>query len=216
MQKSTNPLTVSEHGLGVASLPGSLGRSSDSSVGAMTLDTKTSVLAASGGKSSALTVLHDGLADPVDTGIVADDHMVRVDQDDLEIFVSGVLVDPVRVEHSQVSALSADTLLSNTAKVSGKFNFIDTLVLGLSMHNSLVVGPFAATSAHSDTVDHESLLSLVSKLVSLVSSGRSVDTDHLLVLTVLPGTNTKQEAKDITLLLSPHFLEILIGSHFLY
>ena len=128
----------------------------------------------------------------------------------------GIAVDPVRVEHSQVSALSADTLLSNTAKVSGKFNFIDTLVLGLSMHNSLVVGPFAATSAHSDTVDHESLLSLVSKLVSLVSSGRSVDTDHLLVLTVLPGTNTKQEAKDITLLLSPHFLEILIGSHFLY
>jgi hypothetical protein len=211
---STNFLTVSEHGLGVASLPGSLGRTSDGSVGAMSLDTKTSVLAASGGETTSLAVLHDGLADPVDAGVVADDHMAGVAKNNLKVLVSGILVNPVRVEHSQVSALSADTLLSNTAKVSGKLNLIDTLVLGLSMHNSLMVGPFAATSAHSDTEDHESLLGLVSELVGLVSSGRSVDTDHLLVLTVFPGSHTKQEAHDITLLLSPHFFKILIGAHF--
>jgi hypothetical protein len=212
--RSLPPLTVSEHRLGVASLPGSLGRTTDGSVGTVSLDAESSVLAAGGGQTPSLAVLHDGLADPVDTGIVADDHMGRITQDNFVIFVSGVLVDPVRVEHSEVAALSADTLLSDTAKVSGKFKLIDTLVLGLSVHNSLMVRPLAATSAHGNAVDHESLLSLISELVGLVSSGGSVNTDNLLVLTVFPGSHTKQKAHDITLLLSPHLLKIFVCTHF--
>ena len=172
------------------------------------------MLAASGSQASSLAVLHDGLADPVDTRVVANDHMAGVDQNNLEILVCGILVDPIRVEHSQVTARSSGTLLSNTAKVSGKLNLIDTLVLGLSVHNPLVVRPLASTSAHSDTEHTESLLSLVSEFVCLVGSRGSVDTDHLLGLTVFPGSHTKQKAHDITLLLSPHFLKIFIGTHF--
>ena len=39
----------------------------------------------------------DGLHDPIDARIAANGLMLRVDKDDLEIFVGRVLIDPVRV-----------------------------------------------------------------------------------------------------------------------
>ena len=48
---------------------------------------ETSALLASGRKTSALAVLVHGLDDPVDSGVLADDFVLGVDQDDLEVLV---------------------------------------------------------------------------------------------------------------------------------
>lgn len=43
------------------------------------------------GEASELSVLHDGLGDPVDAGVPADDLVVGVHQNDLIVLVCGVL-----------------------------------------------------------------------------------------------------------------------------
>jgi hypothetical protein len=63
-------------------------------------------------------VLVNCIADPVDAGIVADSSVVRIDKDDLEVLVGGILVDPVGVEDTEVTADTASTLLSNAAQVA--------------------------------------------------------------------------------------------------
>lgn len=51
------------------------------------------------------------LADPVDPRVPTNGLVLRVDQNNLEELVGGVLVDPVAVEHPQVGAAPANTLL---------------------------------------------------------------------------------------------------------
>jgi hypothetical protein len=60
----------------------------------MTLAQATALLAGSG-ETTALAVLVDRLDDPVDAGIAADGLVLRVDEDDFEVLVGRVLVDPV-------------------------------------------------------------------------------------------------------------------------
>ena len=163
-------------------------RTTDSIISSVTLHAEATVLAAGRGEASSLAVLVDGVDDPVDAGIIADGNVTGVDKDNLEVLVSGILVNPVRVQHTHVSAGSASTLLGNTAQVADELELVDTVVLGLTIHNTLVVGSLSATAANSDTVDDETLLGLVAELVGLVSSGGAVDLDDLLVLAILPSS----------------------------
>ena len=63
----------------------------------------TPVLLADRGESSSLSVLVDGLGDPVYSGVSSDRLVGRVNEDDLVVLVDTVLVDPVRVENSEVT-----------------------------------------------------------------------------------------------------------------
>lgn len=74
----------------------------------------------------------NGLDDPVDAGILADDLVLGVNENDLVVLVGGVLVDPVRVEDTQVGATAADTLLSGGLEGSLVLQLVDTLVGGLA------------------------------------------------------------------------------------
>ena len=49
--------------------------------------------------------------DPVDARVAANGLVLRIDQDDLEIFVGRILIDPVRVEDSQIGTSTTDTFL---------------------------------------------------------------------------------------------------------
>ena len=160
----------------------------DGVVGAVTLDSETTVLLSGGSKSSSLAVLVNRVDNPVDAGIVSDGNVGRIHQDDLKVLVGGVLVNPVGVEHSQVQGVSASALLSNAAKVAGILQLVNTLVLGLTEHNTLGVGSLAATSADSHAKHSVSLLGLVTKLVCLVGSGGASHLGHLLALAVLPSS----------------------------
>lgn len=74
----------------------------------------------------------DRLDDPVDAGIAADGLVLGVDQDDLVVFVGGVLVDPVGVQDTQVGGMTANTLLSGGLEGALVLELVDTLVGGLA------------------------------------------------------------------------------------
>lgn len=76
-------------------LPG-LSAASSGLVESVTLSETTGLLSG-GGQSTRFSVLVDWVDDPVDTGIAADGLVLRVNEDDLEVLVGGVLVDPVGV-----------------------------------------------------------------------------------------------------------------------
>jgi len=84
----------------------------------VTLLAQTARLATGTGEATALAVLVDGVDDPVDAGVVADLGMRWVDEDDFVVLHGGVLVDPVRVEDSEVGVLASDLLLSDGLKVA--------------------------------------------------------------------------------------------------
>jgi hypothetical protein len=132
-------------------------RATNGVVGAVALDAKTTVLAASGSKTTSLSVLVDRVNDPVDSGVVADSEVLGIDKDDLVVLVGGILVNPVGVEDAKVVASTTSTLLGNGAEVADELELVDTLILGLTVDDTLVVGSLAATTADGDTVEDVSL-----------------------------------------------------------
>lgn len=153
-------LTVTQESLGVASLPRSSVGTADGIVGAVSLDSEATRLSTSRGEASTFTVFVDRIANPVDSRVVFDSNVSRVDENDFVVSVGGILVYPVRVQDAEVSTHAASTLLSNTAKVAYKFDLVNTLVLRLAIDSSFGVRALSATSADSHTVHDVSLLSL--------------------------------------------------------
>jgi len=52
------------------------------------------------------------LDDPVDAGIPTDSLVLRIDENDFEVLVSRILVNPVGIQDTQISAATSNTLLS--------------------------------------------------------------------------------------------------------
>merc|ERR1712032_1153057 len=94
------------------------------------------------------SVLVHGIHNPIDAGIVANGVVLGVNENDLEIFVGSVLVNPVWVQHAQIATDTTDTLFGDRTQVAFCFEH-DTLVLGLTVNNTLSVGTLASTTAHS-------------------------------------------------------------------
>jgi len=123
---SSTHLPVAPERQGVLSLPG-LSATGLGVVVSVTLGNTTVVLA-SGGQTAEFAVLVDWVGDPVDAGIATDGLVLRVDEDDLEVLVGRVLVDPVGVEDTQVGATATDTLLSDGAEGALELELVHTLV----------------------------------------------------------------------------------------
>lgn len=164
-------------------------------MGSVSLVLETTVLATSGGETTEFTVLVDRVDDPVDAGIVADGIVAGVDGDNLIVLVGSILVDPVRVQDAETTNATSDTLLSNRAEVAGELELVDTLVLRLTVNDTLGDRALASTTTNSDTEDGEALLGLVTESMGLVSARRLVQTVELGKLTVFPGADTQKEAK---------------------
>lgn len=111
-------------------LPG-LSAASSGLVESVTLSETTGLLSG-GSQSTRFSVLVDWVDDPVDARIAADGLVLRVNEDDLEVLVSGILVDPVRVQNSQVGTTTTDTLLSSGLEGSLVLKLVNTLVGWLS------------------------------------------------------------------------------------
>jgi len=73
----------------------------------------TTVLLSSSSKPSRFSSLVNGITDPVDFRVPSDSFMEWVNKDDLEILVNPILVDPVRVENSETSTSSRNSLFCN-------------------------------------------------------------------------------------------------------
>lgn len=174
---------------------------------------EATALATGRGEATLLAALVHGVGDPVDLGVATDDLVRVVDHDDLEVLVRGVLVDPVRVEHAQVRELVAGTLLGHRAQVAFELELVDTVVLGLTVHNTLGVRALAATATDGDTHDDVTLLGLVAETAGLVDTrgaGEAVDHGQL---AVLPGAHTQEETQHIRLLSLPELFQVLVGTH---
>lgn len=115
------------------------------------------MLSTSGGQSTPFAVLVHGVADPVNSGIVADADMLGVHKDNLKILVGGICVNPVGVQNSEVASDTADSLLCNAAQVSGELKLVDTLVFRLTVHNTSVVRTLTTSSTDSNSEDRETL-----------------------------------------------------------
>ena len=166
------------------------------------------------GETTAFTVLVDGVDDPVDGGIVADGRVVRIDEDDFVVLVGGILVDPVAVENTEVTADTTNTAFGNGTEVASVLQLVDTLVLGLTVDNTLRIRSLASTTTDSNTVNNVTLLSLHAQSASLVGTSGVSNTADLGELTIFPSTNTKEVTHGIALLLSPEFFKILVGTHY--
>ncbi len=151
---------------------------------------ETSVLLAGGGKATGLSVLLLVGGNPVNSGVAGHSLVVGVNHDDFEEFEGTVLTNPVGVEDAEVSAASADSLLSDSAMRAGGLELVDTLVHGLAVDNTLGDRSLTATTSDSNSVDHVALLGLVAELSGLIGAARSVDLVDDGELSVLPRSHS--------------------------
>jgi hypothetical protein len=105
----------------------------------MALTLETTASATSSSQAAQLAVLVHSIADPVDTGIVADGLVGGVNKNDLKVLVYSVLVNPVRVENTESSALAANALLSKVTEIAGRLQLGDTSVNRLTIVNTLQI-----------------------------------------------------------------------------
>jgi hypothetical protein len=116
--------------------------------------------------------------------------VIGVNKDDLVIFVYTVLVDPIRVQYSQVTATPANTLFRDTPQPPLGLEVVHTLTYGFSiggtcevfqhrsgnqLPGSRTLGDvlLAVTPADADAVDNISLLGLVSQPAGLIWTRRA-------------------------------------------
>ena len=131
-------------------------------------------------EAAKLPVFVDGATDPVSLGVPPDGGMGDVHHDDLEIFVGGVLANPVGAEDPESLQSPANSLLRDGLEVALGLLLLDsTRGLGLSIGTSLGDGPLPAATSHGNAVDDEALLGLVSQPAGLVRPGRAGGTVDL-------------------------------------
>ena len=113
--------------------------------------------------------------------------VARVNADDLVVLVNTVLVNPVRVQNTQITATTADTLLSNRAEPTLELEVVDTLADGLAVRRTLRDRLLAVATADTDAVDNVALLGLVAKAASFLGTGGARSAVDDVQLAVLPA-----------------------------
>jgi hypothetical protein len=156
-----------------------------------------------------------GVYNPVNTGIVPDLLMRRIDQNNFVILHSGILIDPVGVQDTQVGKFASRLLLGNTLLVTLSLNLSNTLILGLTVHHTTVIGALTSTATDTATDDDISLFGLVAETMGLVSTSGTVHAGDVGALTVFPGTDAEEKAEGITLLVTPELFHVFVATHFL-
>ncbi len=173
----------------------------------------TAVLAAGGSEATHLTVLVDGVHNPVDAGVTANDLVRGVDHNHLKVLVGSVLAHPVRVEHAEATALASSALLGQRPQAALPLELSDTLVGGLTVGNTLGDRALAASALDTHAVDAVALLGLVAKTARLVWACRASCAVNGSQLAKLPAADAQKKAQSIALLLLVKLLEVLVGAH---
>lgn len=157
----------------------------------------TSGFLSSRSQTSGFSVLVHWVDNPVVSGIPSDGLVRWVDQDHLVVLVGGVLVDPVRVQNSQVGSTTTNSLLGGGSQRSLVLQVLDTLVGGLTVGGTLWNRSLSVTSSDSDTENYKSLLGLVTQSSGLVRSGRSRSSVDDVLLSQFPASDTVEETHHI-------------------
>jgi hypothetical protein len=72
------------------------------------------------------------LYDPIYSRITANGGMLRVDENDFEVFVGRILIDPIGIQDSEICATAANTFFGCGPQGSLVFELVDTLVGGFA------------------------------------------------------------------------------------
>lgn len=214
-RRAAKRLSVAQQGEGVAALPVlATGRTLDLVVAVALSD--TTGLATSRSETTVFAVLHGRIADPVVARIATDGLVRGVDENDFEVLVGGVLVDPVGVQDAQVRALATDAFFSDATKAADGLELVNTVSSGLTHNLTLTDLLLATTTADTDAVNDNTLLSLVAQAASLIGAAGTRGTVDDVELAVFPSTNTHDEAHNVSLFLLVQFFNVLVSSHFLF
>lgn len=84
----------------------------------------------------------DRFYDPIDTRITTNGFMLRINKDDLEVLVRGILVDPIRVEHPQICTATSNTFLRSRFERPLVLQLIYTLIGWLACMYMLLTSLF--------------------------------------------------------------------------
>ena len=174
---------------------------------------EASVLLAGSSKSTELSVVLLGRADPVDAWVSCDGLVGWVHKDHLVELEGSILSHPVGVEDTEVGGLASDTGLSGGLVRSSGLELADTHVSWLSVNASLGDVSLTASSSDAGSEDHVSLLGLVTELAGSLWSGWTRASVDSWKLSELPGSHSEDESNEIGLLLSPQLFKVLVGSH---
>ncbi len=153
-------LTVTTQGEGVATFPVGTTTSTDGLVESMALS-DTSVLLSDSSQSTCFSSLVHSGTDPVDAWVSRDCFVVWVHENNFKVLVRRILVDPIRVQHAQIETSTGNSFFSSRTQRTLVFELIDSLRSWLSVHLSFGHWSLSSTTSHTDTINHKSLLSLV-------------------------------------------------------
>jgi len=134
---------------------------------------QTTRFLASCSKATSFPVLVHWLDNPVDSWITSDDSVLWIDEDDFEVFVRRILIDPVGIENSKIGTSPANALFSSGFEGSLVFELVHTLVCWFAICCTLRDWLLTTTSADTNAVDDIALLSFVTQATSLVRARRS-------------------------------------------
>ena len=134
----------------------------------------------------------DRVDNPADARITTDSLVLGVNEDDFEVLVGRILVDPVGVEDTKIGATTTDSFFGGGAEGTLVLELVHTLVRGFAWRVTVSLLMFevciwpshtecstlghrllATTASNTDSVDDIALLGLVSETTSLVWSGRT-------------------------------------------
>ena len=140
-----------------------------------------------------------------------------IDKNDFIEFEASILSYPVRVENTEVGAFAANTFFTDRFVGSGLLDLGEaTGVAWLTVNTSFLNWSFTSTSADANSVDDETLLSLVTEFAGLVWASWSLSLVDDSKLSIFPGSDSHDKSHKIRLFLSPDFLKVLISSHLYY
>ena len=125
---SSSALTITLEAHRVATEPGGAVGTALDVVGAVAALAQAASLAAGGGEAAHLAVLVRGVDDPVDSRVIANLGVGRIYQNNFIVLHGGILVDPIRVQDTQVSVLLSSFFFRQRLQVSFKFQLVDTLM----------------------------------------------------------------------------------------
>lgn len=139
--------------------------------------------------------------------------VIGIDENNLEVLVDTVLVYPVRVQDTEVSAPTSDALLSYASKAALELQVVDTLADGLAVGCTLRDRLLAVTTANTNAVDDIALLGFVAEAARLVGTRWAGCTVDHIQLAVFPAAHTQEEAENIRLLLLVELPNVLVRAH---
>jgi hypothetical protein len=94
---------------------------------------------------------------PVDAWVLANHRVCCIDENYLKIFVGRILIDPIGIQNPKTSKLASSTLLSNRSQIALELQLCNTLVLGLSINNTLAHWSLSTPSSDTNTVHYIAL-----------------------------------------------------------